>query len=220
MFDVNFQHASATALPPQISIDRAIEILHNFEAVIKLSPDCRGCHEIPAPQAKNGFPKTNGAVANGDAAQMTYWEVEDDLPFMPKKMWSGGVKYIADYLTKIDGCDITVHAPGGFTSTNHWRIVRETIPEHEEASLQPVKTKDLLHADTGPGGGGWYVQIISDARCNRTFAGIVKGFLKNSHVQLEKAFIEKIKEPAHHPRERRPTLGRRRSSEMVRSDHQ
>ncbi|KAK5695653.1 hypothetical protein LTR17_024504 [Elasticomyces elasticus] len=215
MFDINFTHASATALPPHVSIDLAVDILHHFEAVVKLSPDCRGCKQIPPPAAKNGLPKTNGATTNGNtAAPMQYWEVEDDLPFMPKKMWSGGVKYNAEFLQMDDGCDITVHAPGGFTSTNHWRIVRETIPEDETMSLARVKSKDLLHAETGQGGGGWYVQIVSDARCSRTFAGIVKGFLKNSHVQLEKAFIEKLKEPAHLPRGGRPALGRRRSSEM------
>lgn len=216
MFDINFTWASATPLPPSVSVDNAIPLLHDFETVIKLSPDCRGCKPIPPPTAKNGFPKTSGAMPNGNAgkAQLQYYEVEDDLPFMPKKMWSGGVKYVADFLPTEDGCDITVHAPGGFTSTNHWRILRETIPEDEEPKLERVKSKDLLHADTGGGAGGWYVQIISDAKCNRTFAGIVKGFLKNSHTQLENAFIEKLKAPPHIQRSRRPTLGRRRSSEL------
>ncbi|KAK0300981.1 hypothetical protein LTS00_000129 [Friedmanniomyces endolithicus] len=213
MFDVNFTHASATPLPPSVSIDLAIDILHHFEAVIKLSPDCRGCTRLPPPKAKNGTSKKSAAATNGDATtEIQYWEVADDLPFMPKKMWSGGVKYNAEFVAQGDGCDITVHAPGGFTSTNHWRIVREMVHEDELPSLTRVRTKDLLHAETGPGEGGWYVQIVSDARCSVTFQGIVKGFLKNSHVQLQKAFIEKLREPAHLPREKRPELGRRRST--------
>ncbi|TKA34578.1 hypothetical protein B0A54_13634 [Friedmanniomyces endolithicus] len=167
----------------------------------------------PPPKAKNGTSKKPAAATNGDATtEIQYWEVADDLPFMPKKMWSGGVKYNAEFVAQGDGCDITVHAPGGFTSTNHWRIVREMVHEDELPSLTRVRTKDLLHAETGPGEGGWYVQIVSDARCSVTFQGIVKGFLKNSHVQLQKAFIEKLKEPAHLPREKRPELGRRRST--------
>jgi hypothetical protein len=70
------------------------------------------------------------------------------------------------------------------------------------------------------------VQIISDARCPKAFASFVKGFLKNSHVQLQQAFIEKVKgmpveeagteESLQRPqqRERRPTIGRRKSSIM------
>lgn len=211
MFETSFSHASATALPPNVSIDLALQTLHDFETVVRLGPNSRGCKPIPPPPAKNGYAKTNGAVNGTPRGQMQYYEVEDDLPFIPKKFWSGGVKYIADYLPTEDGCDITVHAPGGFTSTNHWRILREHIPEDSEASLERVKSKDLLHADNTSG--GWYVQIVSDAKCSKTFAGFVKGFLKNSHAQLQTAFIERLKaRPA--MGNRRPTLGRRRSSEF------
>ncbi|EMC92417.1 hypothetical protein BAUCODRAFT_288309 [Baudoinia panamericana UAMH 10762] len=213
MFETNFSHASASPLPPNASIDLALELLHDFEFVIRLSPDCRGCKRIPPPTAKNGYPKTNATAPNGTTEDQTqYYEVEDDLPFMPKKFWSGGVKYTADFQPKEDGCDITVHAPGGFTSTNHWRILRETLHEEAMPTLERVKSKDLLHAETT--GGGWYVQIISDARCNKTFVTIVKGFLKNSHAQLQAAFIEKLRAPPAQQRSRRPTLGRRKSSEF------
>ncbi len=91
-------------------------------------------------------------------------------------------------------------------------------------------TRDMDHAETQ--GAGWYVQIISDAKCPRAFVGFVKGFLQNSHVQLQHAFIEHLKvvtveekmaglqveerpvmgERRPTTRERRPTLGRRRST--------
>jgi hypothetical protein len=167
---------------------------------------------------------------------MEYYEVEDDLPFMPKRLWSGGVKYTADFLPQEDGCDITVHAPGGFTSTNHWRILRETAPLNEEihhpddvprneplAQLERTGTRDMHHAESE--GAGWYVQIISDARCPRTFVGFVKPFLKNSHAQLQHAFIDHLgvvveeakkkgQEQRPQQKQRRPTLGRRRSTKF------
>ena len=215
MFDTSFSYASATPIPPSLPADTAIQILHDFETVIRLSPDCRGCKKLPPP--KNGY--TNGASKRPD---MQFYEVEDDLPFIPKRLWTGGVKYTADFLPVEDGCDITVHAPAGFTSTNHWRVLRETVPLNEESipedreapleQLERTGTRDHLHAESG--GAGWYVQIISDAKCPRTFAGFVKGFLKNSHAQLEHAFIDKLKETPSHRRQRRPTLGRRRSSKF------
>jgi len=207
MFETTFSHASATALPPNIQIDSALAVLHNFDTVIKLSPDCNGCKQIPPPQSKNGV------LSDGAQGQMQYFEVEDDLPFMPKKLWKGGVKYVADFLPTEDGCNITVHAPGGFTSTNHWRILKENLPEEGEAKLVRVKAKDLLHAETSSRGGGWYVEIVSDAKCPKTFAGIVKGFVRNSHTQLQQAFIEILKQRPSMGK-RRPTLGRRRSSEF------
>jgi hypothetical protein len=240
MFETTFSYASATPIPPSLPTSSAIQILHDFETVIKLSPDCRGCKKIPPPK---------GSTVTKKGPEVEYYEVEDDLPFMPKKLWSGGVKYTADFVPADDGCDITIHAPGGFTSVNHWRILRETaplneesIPEHSEApaptqngrppiSRQPTidklersiskldidgerlertGTKDHLHAESQ--GAGSYVQIVSDARCPRTFAGFIKGFLKSSHVQLQRSFIEKLQATPEERRQRRPTLGRRRSS--------
>jgi len=218
MFETSFSYASATPLPAQVTIANATTLLHDFETIVRLSPDCRGCKPISPPPTKtktNSFPANGGTLSNGQppTAPTSYYEVEDDLPFIPKKFWSGGVRYTADFLPTADGCDITVHAPGGFTSTNHWRLLRENIPEDREAGLERVLSKDLLHAETS--GDGWYVQIVSDARCNKTFAGFVKGFLKNSHSQLQLAFIERLKVMGlgdGQGRGRRPTMGRRRST--------
>lgn len=207
MFETEFQHVSSTPLPPNVNVETGIKILHDFETMIRLSPDCRGCKPIPPPPQKNEQTKTNG-----ESSEMLHYEVEDDLPFIPKRLWSGGVKYVADFVPTPDGCDIIVHAPGGFTSVNHWRILLETVPEDSEPRLERVQSKDLAHAQMS--GGGWFVQIVSDARCNRTFAGFVKGFLKNSHTQLQRAFIEKLQQTPAQQRSRRPTIGRRRSSEL------
>jgi hypothetical protein len=226
MFETSFSYASATPIPASLPNEPALKILHDFETVIKLSPDCRGCRPVDPPKAKNGY--TNGT----STASMQYYEVEDDLPFIPKRLWSGGVKYLADFLPVEDGCDITVHAPAGFTSTNHWRILRHQAPLNEEIhdaeklrdeppeQLERTGTRDMQHAESQ--GTGWYVQIISDAKVSRTFAGFVKGFLKNSHAQLQHAFVEHLEvlakeqeltngsQPQGKPR--RPTMGRRRST--------
>jgi hypothetical protein len=223
LFETTFQHASSTPLPPNISVETGLKVLHDFEGVIRLSPDCRGCKPISPPQ-----PSTNATNDNGsdNSAEVIRYEVEDDLPFIPKRLWAGGVKYNADFVPTPDGCDITVYAPGGFTSVNHWRLLRDPILDHaKETHKIESQTKDTLHMRNDSGGGGWYVQIISDARCPKAFASFVKGFLKNSHVQLQQAFIEKVKETPVEPtegeqaqrppmRERRPTIGRRKSSIM------
>jgi len=234
MFDTTFSYSSATPLPPNLSIDEAIKLLHDFETVVKLSPDCRGCKQLQKSGSNSNFSKSNGTTTYTDQS----YEVEDDLPFIPKRLWSGGVKYNADFIPVADGCDITVYAPGGFTSTNHWRLLRETAPrgpsdnhpsslgndgipetipgERLSASLAPVQSKDLLHAETRSDGAGWYVEIISDAKCPKLYAGFVKGFLRNSHAQLQHAYIDRLKTSAQTisrpPTTRRPTLGRRRSS--------
>ncbi|EME85305.1 uncharacterized protein MYCFIDRAFT_210196 [Pseudocercospora fijiensis CIRAD86] len=200
MWETTFQHTSSTPLPPNISIDTGLELLHDFDFVVRLSPDCRGCRPIPPPQPKNLDPKT----LNNEPETVKYYEVEDDLPFIPKTLWSGSVKYRADFVPTQNGCAITVHAPGGFTSTNHWRLLRDN------SSREGTRSKDSDHV--GDSGAGWYVQIVSDAKVEKMFAGFVKGFLKNSHRQLQAAFVERLKDTPAQQRCRRPTLGRRRSS--------
>lgn len=232
MFETTFSYKSATPLPTNISLVDALALLHDFEAVNKLNPDVHGCKPITP---KNGAPKqeiiqpADPLIPTKTAlGQMQYFEVEDDLPFIPKRLWSGGVKYQADFVPVEQGCDITIHAPGGFTSVNHWRLILDeskveaitaeeiVVPKTSEdvdKEVSQIKSKDLMHTESE--GGGWYVQIISDAKCNRTFAGFVRGFLKNSHSQLQRAFIdrcEEMKTAQPTRRGRRPTLGRRRSS--------
>ncbi|KAI7141884.1 hypothetical protein KC352_g29351, partial [Hortaea werneckii] len=73
--DTSFSHASASILPPQIQIEHAIATLHDFETVIKLSPDCRGCRPIPPPEQKNGFKKQPNGTPNGDACKYQHYEV-------------------------------------------------------------------------------------------------------------------------------------------------
>lgn len=215
MFETSFSHSSATPIPPNLSIENGVSLMHDFETMIKLSPDTRGCK--PA-QPTNGYARTNGTK---DTDRMQFWEVEDDLPFIPKKLWAGGVKYKAEFMPLADGCDIIVHAPGGFNSTNHWRLIRDAMPEGVNGGLERIPSKDMLHADTH--GSGWYVQIFADACCSRTYAGFVKGFLKNTISQLQHRFIETLKSVQQQQQQkqgqnqqprppRRPTMGRRNSS--------
>lgn len=218
MFEASFQHASSTPLPKDVSLDNGLQLLHDFETVIRFSPDCRGCRPIAPPKNEAHKGKANGTARIQEQEEVLCYEVEDDLPLIPKSIWSGGVRYQADFVPRPDGCDITVHAPGGFTSTNHWRLLRENEPAGRpselahEKDLAKAQSKNTLHADQTSS--GWYVQIVSDAKVNRTFATFVKGFLKSSHQQLQNAFIEKLKGANEQQDNARPRLGRRKSSHL------
>lgn len=156
MFDTTFTQASRSDISTTIPNHIIIQMLHNFDLMMKLNSDYRG-HQLVKQHSD------------------TTWEyrVEDSLAFIPKKLWSGGVCYTAIFTTVSDGCDITVKAPGGFTSINHWRLLN---PPHQDAKR--------------------CIQITSDAKCNRTFAAFVKKFLENSHAALHRAFKEHAEKAA------------------------
>lgn len=169
MFDTTFSHSSESTLPPKAPEDVILQLLHDFDTLIRLNPDCRGYN-----------------LVSTSAETTSEYDVEDNLAFMPKKLWSGSVWYKATFKTIDDGCDITIKAPGGFTSVNHWRLIR---------------TQD----------GPRTIRITSDAKCSKTFASFVKKFLGNSHEQLQKGFQEKV-EDASGKENSRPGAIRRTSS--------
>ncbi|GAB7352723.1 hypothetical protein MBLNU459_g3077t2 [Dothideomycetes sp. NU459] len=148
MFDTTFSHTSESILPSLAPEDVVLHLLHDFDTLIRLNPDCKGYNLISTCPEKG-----------------SEYDVEDSLAFIPKKLWSGGVWYKARFETVDNGCDITIKAPGGFTSVNHWQLVRGQ-------------------------GGAKTIRIVSDARCSKTFAGFVKKFLDNSHKQLHKGLVE------------------------------
>lgn len=154
MFETTFSHMSESEIPSSSPPEVVIKLMHDFGIITRLNPDCKDYQ-----------------LVNQLSDDTWEYKVEDYLAFIPKKLWSGGVFYTAIYQIVQDGCDITVKAPGGFTSINHWRLIR---------------TND----------GRMYVRITSNAKCNKTFAGFVKKFLENSHGTLQRGFKEKLAQSA------------------------
>jgi len=149
MFETTFSQVSESEISSSIPEDAIITLMHDFPLIAKLNPDCKDVHLV------------------GQISENTWeYKVEDCLAFIPKKLWNGGVWYTAIYTTVPDGCDITVKAPGGFTSINRWRAIR-------------------------PNDGKRIIRITSDAKCSKTFSVFVRKFLENSHGQLQRAFREK-----------------------------
>lgn len=150
MFDSSFSHSSAQPLSRAATDQMAVQLMHDVNVILHLNPDCKAIKLVSDP-----------------SASPQEYRVEDSLAFVPKKLWSGGVWYTAFFKAVEDGCDIMIQAPGGFTSTNKWRLVRK-----------PDGTR--------------VVSITSDAKCSKTFSIFVKRFLESSHGQMQRAFNERV----------------------------
>jgi len=175
MFDTTFSHISSFTLDPSTPDQAVLHILHDFGSVIHLNPDCKSF------QSTSTIPKNLPIPPNS-----AIYDCEDSLTFLPKKLWDGGVWYVAVFTPQSDGCDILIKAPGGFTSTNRWRL--------------------KISRD-----GGKVVEICSDAKCSKTFAGFVKKFLENNHQVQQRGFKERLATDLQ-GMEARPGMSRRRSS--------
>ncbi|KAF2225727.1 hypothetical protein BDZ85DRAFT_70360 [Elsinoe ampelina] len=121
MFETKFSVTSSTPLGSSIPKEDIIKLLHDFDAVIHTSPDCKG-YQLATDQEP--------VSADSDATQV--YDCEDALSFIPRRLWDGGVWYKAIYTKQPMGCDITVKAPAGFTSFNEWRL---NVDENGNKSL-------------------------------------------------------------------------------------
>jgi len=149
MLDSTIDHISTSTLPAGIPTSLAIQILHDFDTLISLNSDHNShklIHQISDTESE--------------------YQVDEQLAFIPRKLWHGGVKYKSVFTTFEDGCDISVDAPF-FKSVNQWRI------ENGE-------------------GGEKTVRITSDAKCSKAFASAVKKFLGSSHDELHRGFGERV----------------------------
>ncbi|KAF2147872.1 hypothetical protein K461DRAFT_73876 [Myriangium duriaei CBS 260.36] len=160
ILETSFAHSSQEPLDPSVPDETILDLLHDFGTVIHCNPDCKTY--LPA----NSAPKNIEVPPSASV-----YDCEDALAFIPRKLWNGGVWYQAVYMPQPQGCDITIKAPGGFTSVNRWRL-----------KLNQDGTKD--------------VTIESDAKCNRTFAIFVERFLPGSHQTQHQRFREKLVEVA------------------------
>jgi len=175
MFDTTFNHTTQINLGEEVSDQIVLQILHDFGMVIHFNPDCKGFQ--PAQNQPKGIPVPEGAVT---------YDCEDALTFVPKKLWNGGVWYSAIFSQEPNGCDIIIKAPGGFTSTNKWRLQMDRE-------------------------GRKCVTTASDAKCSKTFAGFVKKFLENSHATQQSRFKDLLSARTAQAASR-PGVPRRRSS--------
>lgn len=164
MFDSSFSYSSEQPLLQAASDQIAIKLMHDMDLIMHLNPDCKGIKLVSDP-----------------SVQPQEYKVEDSLAFIPKKLWSGGVWYTAFFTPVDNGCDIQIQAPGGFNSTNRWRLTRKSDNSR-------------------------VISITSDAKCNKTFAYFVKKFLEVQHGQLQRTFNQRVESVA-----RPGTLRRRSS---------
>lgn len=151
MFDSSYSYGSSSPLPSSASDETVISLLHTFDIIIRLNPQCRGVKPVSDPEA--------------DPAE---YRVEDTIAFIPKEIWDGGVWYSASFKRLKDGCDIEIHAPGGFTSVNAWRL----------------ESKD---------DGRKMISINSDTQSNKVYMPFIKKFLQSSHAQQQEAFNERLR---------------------------
>lgn len=156
-----------TPLPPPITRESVIEILHNHVAMIDLNPLVVERHPITPPDS-----------ANGDELLWKWYRIHDGLQ-------SGYVKYDAGFHDLEDGLETQAYAPLGVQSKNRWTIGVETLPRDEDQV-----------AEGAPEETGLCVKEEVELRSFILMTWYVKRTLKKAHTEMGRRLVARAERSA------------------------
>lgn len=172
LFETSFTVIVTTALPRGAPIDKAISVLHDCATLTSMTPNWR------TSERKTPSTPQHPSIEKRAQEVCEYWEVEEDVPWIPKWLRNGTMKSLVVFSPVFNGCDLTARAKSTFTSTEQWRLVRGQVLSGGEVVLN----------DDDDGVSGWLLQTVSNVVCMVTFAGFFRSqtpiSLKSVHAKI------------------------------------
>ena len=157
-----------TPLPPQVSREVAVAMLHNHDEMIELNPLVIEHHPIKTPRD-----------APADEFLDCVWqELTDKINYGVAK---GKVSYKACFHDTPNGLQTHIYAPLGLDIREKWSIGGSLPGEAPEARELGVETPRQ----------GLYIREDGDMRCNRMLTSFVRKNLDNAHKVLVERILKK-----------------------------
>lgn len=174
-----------TPLPPQVSREVAIAMLHNHDEMIELNPLVIEHHPIKTPRD-----------APADEFLDCVWqELTDKIHYLPGGIVKGKVSYKACFHDTPTGLQTHIYAPMGLDIREKWSIggsLPGEPPEHRELGLNTPRT-------------GLYIREDGDMRCNILLSSFVRKNLDNAHKVLVERILKKAERVEEHLKSTSPT---------------
>lgn len=160
-----------TPLPPSVTREAAIAHLHNHRQMIQLNPLVLR-HDTTTPHAN---------AAPDEATGMVWYEITDEIQYIPGTPLKGEVSYKAGFYDLPTGLQTHTFAAGGVDIRGKW-TVGGSLPgeEKEEVEIGTNKPRE-----------GLYILEEVDLKCNMLLTNFVKRNLKKSHATLVESIIQK-----------------------------
>lgn len=157
-----------TAIPKGVTRDAAIAWLHNHEQMIRLNPLVL--------RLERSTPPTH---APEDEHDCTWYEITDQINYIPGGLAKGEVTYKACFNDLPDGIQTHVYAPAGLELREKWSV---------GGSEPGEKRKEPRELGLDVPREGLYIKEDVDMRCSIFLTAFVKKNLSKSH----KAVLEKV----------------------------
>ena len=167
-----------TPLPPEVTREVAIAMVHNHDEMIELNPLVIEHHPIKTPRD-----------APADEFLDCVWqELTDRIHYLPGGMVKGKVTYKACFHDLPTGLQTHIYAPTGLDIREKWSIggsLPGETPEPRELGKDFPAT-------------GLYLREDCDMRCNRFLASFVRKNLDSAHKTLIDRILKKAQRIEQH----------------------
>ena len=160
-----------TPLPPSVSREVAIAMLHNHDEMIELNPLVIEHHPIKTPR---------DAPAD-EFLDCAWQELTDKIHYMPGGMVKGKVSYKACFHDMPNGLQTHIYAPLGLDIREKWTVGGSLPGEPPEPRELGVDVpRDCL-----------YIREDGDMKCNMLLSSFVRKNLDNAHKVLVERILKK-----------------------------
>lgn len=167
-----------TPLPPQVSREVAIAMLHNHDEMIELNPLVVEHHPIKTPR---------DAPAD-EFLDCAWQELTDKINYLPGGFVKGKVSYKACFHDTPYGLQTHIYAPMGLDIREKWSIGGSLPGEPPEARELGVEVPRQ----------GLYLREDGDMRCNILLTSFVRKNLDNAHKVLVERILKKAERVEEH----------------------
>lgn len=158
-----------TPLPNKVSRETAVRWLHNHTEMIELNPLSLRHHRCdPA------------ATAPEDEHECTWYEITDQVNYLPGGILSGEVTFKAAFHDLPTGLQTHVYAPAGLDLREKWTVCGNMPGEPREP---PEMGVDIPRD-------GLYIREDVDMRCNVILTGFVKRNLTKAHKEVVDRIVQ------------------------------
>lgn len=165
---------SITPLPKDVTRQAAVAWLHNHVQMIRLNPLVIRLQETTPP--------SNAAADEFDCA---WYEITDEISYLPGGLYKGEVTYKACFNDLPNGIQTHTFAPAGLDLRGKWTV----------CGNEPGEPREPLELGTEAPREGLYIREDVDMRCNILLTSFVKKNLTKSH----KSVVDKLSDLGHSP---------------------
>lgn len=173
---------SITPLPKDVARKAAVAWLHDHAQMIRLNPLVLRLHET-----------TPAANASADEFDCAWYEITDEISYLPGGLYKGEVTYKACFNDLPNGVQTHTFAPAGLDLRGKWTV----------GGNEPGEPREKLELGSDAPRDGLYIKEDVDMRCNILLTGFVKKNLTKSH----KSVVDKLASLGTSPDEHAPDGG-------------